>query len=114
MESDSSIRVVALDTGLSTGLGPPETSTVSPDAWMLVKSVFDAVTGESRATLLDAAGRTVAEGGDGALTWAPDSSLLATIDGSAILIFGRDGSRLADYSIDADGGFGPGAWRPAS
>jgi Tol biopolymer transport system component len=114
MESDSSVRVVDLETGLSTGLGPPETSTVSPDGSLVVSSGFDATTGASRAMLLDATGTTVAEVGVHALAWAPDSSLLATLEDSAILIVGRDGARLASYPINAEGAFGPGAWRPGS
>lgn len=114
MENDSSIRAVDLDTGVSTGIGPPETSTVSPDASLLVSSGFDAVTGESQATLFDAAGQAVARVGDHVIAWAPNSSQLASIEGSALVITGRDGSRLASYPIDADGSFGSGAWRPGS
>lgn len=114
MESDSSIRAVNLDTGDSSLVGPPETSTISPDATLSVTIDFDSDSGEQRAVLRDATGHALASVNGHDIAWAPDSNLLAATEGGSIVILGRDGSLLARYPIGSDGTYGFGAWRPGS
>jgi Tol biopolymer transport system component len=115
MESDSSIRAVDLETGDSSLVAPPETSTVSPDATLFMTNEFDSASGEARGVLRDAAGHPLASVHGHGLAWAPDSThLAASTEGGMIVILGRDGSRVASYRFDADAIFGPAAWRPGS
>lgn len=115
MESDGSIRAVDLETGDSSMVAPPETSTVSPDATLFMTNEFDSATGEARGVLRDAAGNALASIRGHGLAWAPDSShLAASAEGGTIVILGRDGSRIGSYPFDAEVTFGHAAWRTGS
>lgn len=113
-EDDGSVHAVDLVTGDSAPIGPAETSTVSPDATLIVTWAIDPVTAGTRSILVNSGGRTLADFRGNALAWAPDSSLLAAVDGASLLIVGRDGSLLATFPIEQGGSGGSAAWRPGS
>lgn len=115
-EGDSSVIAIDLGTGDSSLVGPAQTSSVSPDASLLVAWVADTVSGETSSQLLEADGDVLADIRGDVVAWAPDSRALAALDRptSSMLILGRDGSLLASYRIELDGDGGPGSWRPDS
>jgi Tol biopolymer transport system component len=116
MEDDSSVHAVDLVTGDTTPIGPAQTSTVSPDASLIVTWVTNPVSGAMRSVLRDLDGKTLADFRGQPLAWALDSSALAAIDHetSSILVVGADGSLVATHRIEAAGGGGTGSWRPGS
>lgn len=115
MEGDSTIRAVDVETGQSSLVAPPETATVSPDGALFVTNEFESDSGEQRAVLRDAAGRSLATVRGHGLAWAPDSTALAATEPGEIVILGRGGSLLGRYPVGNEGTFGgSGAWRPGS
>jgi WD40 repeat protein len=117
-EEDGSVLAIDLVTGDSSVIAPPQTSTISGDASLMVAWVTDPVSGESTSQLIDAGGHVLASLRGEAVAWAPNSNALAAFDptASAIVVLGRDGSLLATYRIVLEGGVGggPGSWRPGS
>jgi Tol biopolymer transport system component len=113
-EDDSSVHTIDLATGDSAPIAPAQTSTVSPDTSLFVTWAVDPVTAGTRSILVDSEGRTLADFRGHAMAWAPDSSLLAALDGTSMLIVGRDGSLLATFPIEQGGGGGSAAWRPGT
>jgi Tol biopolymer transport system component len=115
-EDDSSVLAIDLVTGDSSPIGPPQTSTISPDASLVAAWVPDPLTGDSTSRVLTADGEVAAELRGDVITWAPDSSAFAVMDSatSSILILGRDGSLLASYGVGVVGAGGSGSWRPGS
>lgn len=113
-EDDGSVHAIDLATGGSAPIAPAQTSTVSPDTSLFVTWAVDPVTAGTRSILVDVEGRTLADFRGTAMAWAPDSSLLAAVDGTSLLIVGRDGSLLATFPIEQGGGGGSAAWGPGS
>jgi Tol biopolymer transport system component len=115
-EEDSSALAIDLVTGDSSTIGPPQTSTISPDATLVVAWVPDQVTGGPISRLLTADGKVVAELPGDVVAWSPDSSAFAAVERStsSMLILGRDGSLLASYDIRLEDASGAGSWRPGS